>query len=495
MKERRGLGTFTAAVMLVGAITTGDANAMVTPSALPRATCRATDTPERGLQGRLSPNDISSGYARNGIRCNTDLVGRFDGKLITPGGAGGFKVLRYIDRDGHECAYFDTNGVFGLSAPHVAREGLGVIVLDMSDPAHPIETANLPTAAMLSPHETLNLNQKRGLLAAVSGFALNPGILDIYDVSDDCRHPVLRSSTPFGIVGHDAGFSPDGLTFWASGGGACWGTTLTAIDISNPLIPRIVWSSVEYRFHGVSLSDDGTRLYGSDLNLCVPNFPENQMGLRILDVSQVQARATVPVVTEVSWTTWDTWSVPQMTIPISKDGHPYLVEIEEYARGNRNGDPTAPVGAARIIDIADESDPSVVSDIRLEVHQPENIATIAGDPGANFSFTGYSGHYCAVPTRVDPDILACSFQQSGLRLFDIRNVASPKEIAYYNAPVPAETITDTAANRTGAPVHVPITWSGPVFAPERHEVWYSDLNFGFFALHIDDAVWPAEDAP
>ena len=45
----------------------------------------------------------------------------------------------------------------------------GVNVVDMSDPAEPEVTDSLVTPAMLSPHESLVVNKKRGLLAAVLG--------------------------------------------------------------------------------------------------------------------------------------------------------------------------------------------------------------------------------------------------------------------------------------------------------------------------------------
>src|SRR3712207_8901900 len=38
------------------------------------------------------------------------------------------------------------------------------------------------------------------------------------------------------------------------------------------------------------------------------------------------------------------------------------------------------VGAARLIDISDETKPRQVSEMRLEVHQPENRAQLEGDP-------------------------------------------------------------------------------------------------------------------
>jgi hypothetical protein len=434
------------------------------------------------MQGRVSAEDIESGYAALGIRCNAEVRAHFGSKGVIGGGAGGFKVLRYVDDSGHECAYYDSALVWPRGLANTLSDGDGVYVLDMSDPARPVKTANLITPAMLSPHESLNLNTERGLLAAVAGFSLHPGIVDVYDLTQDCRHPVLRSSTPFGVLGHEGNFSPDGDTFW-SVGYVKGRSTLSAIDISDPALPRLLWLSAAYGPHGLSVSDDGNRLYLADINGLGP------AGMRILDVSQIQARVPSPEVSEVSFITWDTYAVPQMTIPISVHEHPYLVEVDEFARGNKNGDPEAPVGAARIIDIADDRHPFVVSDIRLEVHQPENISTIAKDPGATFFEGGYSSHYCAVPRRQDPGILACSFILSGLRIFDIRDPLAPREVAYFNAPMPPSNPVEAAGNSV-APFNAAFAMSGPAFVPERGEVWYADSSFGFFNVRLTNGVWP-----
>lgn len=53
-------------------------------------------------------------------------------------------------------------------------------------------------------------------------------------------------------------------------------------------------------------------------------------------------------------------------------------------------------------------------------HNPEHFAAIANDPGAAFIGQGYAGH-CNIPTRVNPDVVACSMIVSGLRVFDIRD--------------------------------------------------------------------------
>jgi hypothetical protein len=159
---------------------------------------------------------------------------------------------------------------------------------------------------------------------------------------------------------------------------------------------------------------------------------------------------------------------------VTIQGHPYLVEFDEFGAQSA-------VGAARIIDIADETNPFVVSNIRLEVHQPENFAAQAGDPGANnTSLQGYAAHYCNVPQRADPGIVACSMILSGLRVFDIRDPFNPREIAYYNAPSrPAFVVSGNYA------------MSSPAFAPERHEIWYSEGRSGFYAVRLTNGAWPS----
>src|SRR5918999_5663461 len=125
-------------------------------------------------------------------------------------------------------------------------------------------------------------------------------------------------------------------------------------------------------------------------------------------------------------------TIPQIPIPVTIKGKPYVVEVDEYSTDEDGGfsGHGDRVGAARIIDISDERKPRVVSNIRLEVHQKENRPEIAGDYGAPSPVQGYGGHYCNVPRREDPGIVACTMILSGLRLFDIRDPRNPREIAY-----------------------------------------------------------------
>ncbi|HWG93619.1 MAG TPA: hypothetical protein VNU66_05285 [Mycobacteriales bacterium] len=427
--------------------------------ATPRAECGPGSNPETGRQGRVPAAEYVDGRAREGYTCNAEQVGHL-------GESGGFQVHRYVDAAGRECAFFDSTLLFPVK--DVKRGVVGTTVLDMSDPADPRKTASLVTPAMDSPHESLRLNERRGLLVAGMGSpATHVGFVDVYDVSQDCTQPVLKASLPVGGLGHEGGFSPDGMTYWVT-------TTarpgIQAIDLTNPSLPTPFWRSDAHTVHGMSFSADGNRAYLAD---------NGRGGLTILDVSEVQARKPGAVARVVSTLRWPEVSIPQNSNPVTIDGKPYVIEYDEYASGSR-------VGAARIIDVSDETAPKVVSQLRLEVHQPEARADQAGDPGANLPVQGYAAHYCNVPREVDPGIVACSMIVSGLRVFDIRDPHNPREVAYFNKPV---VDADNALER-GA-------WamSAPAFVPERKEVWYSDGNSGFFSVRLTNGAWPDDEEP
>ena len=366
--------------------------------------------PETGRQGRVPQRDVDTGRAAKGYTCNTRLHGSFSEEV------GGYRVHRYVDKAGHDCVYYDSTLLFPTDVLFQGENLTGVYVMDMKDPKHPVKTDNLLTPAMQSPHESLSINPKRGLLAATMGSPLTaPGQFDLYDISQDCRHPVLKSTLPVAFLGHEGSFSPDGNTFYAS---STAGMTLIAIDVSDPSLPLPIWENTDVVVHGLNVSDDGNRLYYADIG---------RRGLTILDTSQIQKRTPNPEVPEVSFLTWSSVSIPQTAIPVTIRGRRYLIEVDEFAGGpSPSAEPSAPVGAARIIDISNDRKPKVVSDIRLEVHLPRNRASQMSDPDADSLLQGYAGHYCAVPRRHEPGIVACSFILSGLRVFDIRDPRRPR---------------------------------------------------------------------
>ena len=446
----------------------GSATARAYPPATPQAACQGPDDRlETAAQGRVPLSDYTSGRYRSGYQCNTVQVAR-------QGASGGFKVLRHTDRRGRTCAYYDSTLLFPRDVLFNAVEGLGVVVLDMDDPRQPRKTAQLTSPAMLSPHESLLLNKKRGLLVAVLGNPnTNIGVVDIYDVGDNCRKPVLLSSTRAASYGHESGLTRDGRTFWVAGAG---GGNLTAVDISDPRKPRRVFEQSGVNYHGLRLSGDGRRMYVA--NLGTTSGAVRTTGLRILDVSEVQERRRDPRVHVLSDLTWEQVSLPQVAEPFTRDGRPYLLEVDEYA----SFDSSDRVGAARIIDIADPRRPRVVSDLRLAVHQPENRQAQRLDPGAAVPVQGYAAHYCSVPYRKDPHLVACSMITSGLRLFDISDLEHPVEVGYFNRPT---LLGSKATNPTAAGA---FAMSQPAWDVKRRQVWYSDGNAGFYVVGLRGGV-------
>lgn len=443
-------------VDLAGTQARADGAAGLDAAPTPQRGCGPGANPESGTQGRVPKDEVDSGRAAEGYWCNAEMVSHV-------GATGGYKVERFVDSAGNECAYYDTTLLFPGNVTNLSSGDLtGVAVLDMADPANPVKTTTLVTPAMQSPHESMVLNQERGLLAAVTANPIfYPGIVDIYDLNDDCREPVLKSTTPVGVLGHESGFAPDGNTLYIA---SLSGRTVTAIDVTDPMLP-VPLGVYDFNSHGINLSDDGNMLYmaGNDSDPD-SNSPK---GLVVLDVSEIQARQADPAVTIVSKSTWDLVSTPQINLPVTIDGTPYLVEMDEF-RGSEER-----VGAARIIDITDPQVPVVVSNLRLEVNQAEaHRGEQAGDYGTG-SLQNYTGHYCNVPQRVDPEIVACTFILSGLRVFDIRDPQNPVEIAYFNGPI------DESA----------YAMSSPTFVPERREIWYSDGNSGFYAIRLTNGVW------
>lgn len=471
---RRMLLALLAAVLVVtGAVATaGSSRADLSLSGVPEASCADGDLRETSTQGRVPTSDHESGRVAQGYRCNTVQVGHHGKRSVL--GSGGYKVQRYTDVTGRTCAYYDSALMVGLNITTLLTggAGLGVVVLDMTDPARPVKTANLITPAMLQPHESLLVNEKRGLLAAVMGtLGTAPGVLDVYDVSQDCRRPRLMSTTLSGVMGHESGFSPDGQTFWTAGAA---GFTLTAVDLAEPRRPRILHTKTGVVYHGVRLSDDGRTMYAA--NIGSPGILDGTVldgaGLDILDVSDIQDRRAAPRLRLLSRLTWEESSIPQVAEPFTRGSRRYVFEVDEFS--DLFGDITqfnsarSPVGAARIIDVTDPRAPVVVSNVRLDVHDPLLRGEVMGDRGARMIVRSYTGHYCSLPTRDDPQIAACSMVGSGLRLFDISDVERPREVGYFNQPGP-----DGAA-----------AMSQPAWDVERGEVWYTDMDEGFFSVGL-----------
>src|SRR4051794_7672000 len=226
------IAALAAATLTAGSSIAATRAAHSPPSAdpTPDIACDKGSLPE-STQGRASKADYGNGRAAKGYTCNARQVSHF-------GVSGGYRVERYVDKAGHECAYWDSTLLFPTTAADQGAETTGTYVMDMSNPKHPVHTDTLRTPAFQTPHESVRLNVKRGLIVADMGYpTANPGFVDVFSVKNDCRHPQLQASLPVGVLGHEGGFSPDGKTFYVAG---LYAHTLAAIDLTEPRTPTLL---------------------------------------------------------------------------------------------------------------------------------------------------------------------------------------------------------------------------------------------------------------
>jgi len=255
----RPFAPFAAVVVAVTAasvVTSGARAATSAPPPLsiaPQTHCQPSDAPETGLQGQVPWVDRLSGRAAQGYNCNLVQLSQFQDHPPVAGDNyenGCCTLDTYRDGSHHDCAYY--GDAFPGTHPS------GVPVMDISDPAHPVQTDYLTTPAMQDSGEGLRVNARRGLL--VSDEYNNPGF-DVYDISGDCRHPRLMSTQGMPTAqGHEACFEPDGQIFYM--GGSTNGQPYQPVDLTNPSKPREMGGlDMLTGMHGCSISDDGRTGY------------------------------------------------------------------------------------------------------------------------------------------------------------------------------------------------------------------------------------------
>ena len=481
---RTVMGTASVALVLalgVGGQTFAQQVPWTTP--VPHANCGANDRVEPGLSGQTSLVDRLSGASMTAYNCNMDFVGNFTGEGAE------WQMAWFKD-----CAYYDTRN-------NAAQVTKGSVVVDVSDPTNPVASAYLNDPSMAEPWESLKVHERRQLLGAAqanSGGGNQPGFA-LYDISTDCKHPQLLFAgnidvTPGGVRGHAGQFSKDGLTYW----GAVIGGTIYPLDVTDPTSPKLLAKFLAVPGtgrpspHDVSTNDDGTRLYVANLGSATGGIARN--GLVILDVSDVQNRLPNPQYRIVSELYWNDGRVTQQPTPIRIKGRPYILQSDENslrAAGCAQG--VSAFGMARIIDILDETNPKLVSKLMLDVHDPARCSQFfPAATSTDFISTGgflYDAHYCTADDPKNAKMVACSYMQAGVRIFDVRNPYLPKEVAYYKPPAtgtafrPGSTLWTPTANLTHD-----LSSSNIRFLRKDGQVyiWFTSHNNGFFVTKLSE---------
>jgi hypothetical protein len=254
--------------------------------------------------------------------------------------------------------------------------------------------------------------------------------------------------------------------------------------------------------HGLSVSDDGNRGYFvslGGLSGVTPTSPATN-GLIIADLSDIQSRKANPQVRTISTLLWKDGSVAQHTITVKIAGKPYIIFVDEAGSSGLSSTATVQASCdanlplfpmARIIDIADEKAPKIVSRVMLETHDPKNCSKVLPDIAGLTIFT-YGSHYCSVDNKQNATTLACGYFNSGIRIFDIRNPERVKEIAYYNpagttTPSPGSNHVQFAQWKAGGP-----DWCSAQVHLDAATgtVWSTCQDNGVLVLRFTNNVWP-----
>jgi hypothetical protein len=230
------------------------------------------------------------------------------------------------------------------------------------------------------------------------------------------------------------------------------------VDLEDPSNPQQLptWQFLgDGRPHGLWLNKDGTRLYagqpGQFGNTGSSIGPD---GLVIDDVSDYQFRRPNPQIRIVSKLFWDDQGQAEEMHPVTINGHPYIISSNEAGGAGGAGGWAAacargasPFGYPQIIDVGDETKPKIIAKLMLEVNDPANCSALLAEtppdfpgtaPGTNLpaisGTTNYSNERCVPDNPNNATMLACSFQNAALRVFDVRDPYHPKEIAYWKPP-------------------------------------------------------------
>ena len=507
---------------------------------VPKAICGPGDNPETGLQGQVPAALRAAGF--KGFNCNLKLIGQSknDGGNWQTAEFKDKRQIEGVDSEQTEGRTLHTCGYYGSASPTASPKTrdpatYGTRVVDLTDPRNPTRTGYLQSISMLDPWESLRVNEPRKLLVADQGANAAGGpSVDVYDVSQDCRFPQLLATVAIGTgtdggslapaapFGHEGAFAPDGMTYYI---GDTTNKSYHAVDLTDPTRPKHLATfdmktlkherpdlsgGFTLAAHGLSVSDDGSRLYATSpalgtpiADLMNPEAPGSN-GFVILDVSEVQARLPNPQIKVVSEFLFKDGSAAQHTIPVTIRGKRYVIQVDEGGSNGLTGlfggswsgaclAGATPFPTVHIVDIDDESKPRLISKLVLEVNEPANCTSVLPDLVGLSIFT-YGTHYCSVDNRHNATTLACDEFNSGIRVFDIRDPRHPKEIAYFN---PAGATTASGGSNHGGNF-VP---GGPDWCSaqlhldaESGTLWTTCQDNGLLMLKFERGVWPFEDS-
>jgi hypothetical protein len=222
------------------------------------------------------------------------------------------------------------------------------------------------------------------------------------------------------------------------------------------------------RLHSMGVSADGARTY----------VAYQGAGFFVLDSSELAAGLPNPalhLLTPVG--SQPTWGNPGAHSAVKIPGRSLALATDEVY-GNRPGggfqSRGCPWGWMRVVDIADESRPTVVGEYKIRENEQDYCSTPEGQDPQNTWFTSYSSHN---PTVLE-DLAFVTWHSGGLHAISLEDPEAPSRAGLYLPEPLAEVATEDPALSSGRPKVV--MWSYPII--RKGLIYVVDIRNGLYVL-------------
>jgi hypothetical protein len=386
--------------------------------------------------------------------------------------------LGYHDLNGRpafKLAMQEVNGRWYLYVAHLWHRGWSI--LDVTDPAAPQFAAFVP-----GPENTWTIQIQVAdgkMIVGLERIAPGWGGVDgqpfaegffIFDVTDP-THPRQIGHFRTGSTGTHRNFYAGGnLVHAAAGAPGMTGKIYRIVDIADPAKPREAgrfWLSeqaggatpgLKFSLHGPA-HIEGDRAY----------LPYGDGGAIILDISDLSHPR---MVSQLAFRGITASQGIHTFLPLSR--HKIALINDEAIR--ENGDEN--LNLAGIVDISNESQPRLISLFPLPEPPPESGFKNFYEKGGRFGPHNHH-HPNHQPCLEDRDDLAyLTYFNAGLRIYDIRDVRQPREIAYFIPPDPPV--------RIGTKPSTLVAQTEDVLVDRRGCIYISDKNQGIYTLRLKE---------
>jgi hypothetical protein len=246
------------------------------------------------------------------------------------------------------------------------------------------------------------------------------------------------------------------------------------VDISNPASPFEVsrwWRHGQWTAGGEPGVKFGTLLHGGAYVRGERAYlPYSAGGFVILDISDVKAPRLVG---DLPFSPpFQAFISVHTAVPL---GDRPLVVVNSEAIEEQGAEP---LGYAGIVDISDETNPRLISLFPQPVPpQGLGVRNFYARPGRFGPHNQHQQQYQDVLYH-DENLVFLTYFNAGLRIYDISDERTPREVGFFLAPDPVE-------RRGLLPVTGLVTQSEDVLVDNRRNIFVTDKNHGIYVLNYN----------